>query len=307
MSHPSLPLATSALVLLCACTSAPSRALPDPLPETLAWAGETPADEGAFLGLEVRENRSSSLEQLDIAPGARVTAVTAGSPADEAGFRVGDVLLGWSDTAVADPTTLEQMLATADIASEHELEVRRGDSVFMVPVRLRGREAAPSAARLVWRADPARSRAGWLAGHGGVVLVTSDPEGPFPSAGIEAGSVVTAVDGEPFRSERALIRALQSRDPGEEIRVRFRAPGSELDRETSVELFAPPRRVIAAGVPVLVGYESSVDGDTAGSYLIDLWFISLFRYRREGTERHYSVLRFIRFSTGVGELAGGEQ
>ena len=206
-------------------------------------------------------------------------------------------------TCSGDPTTLEQLLSAADTALEYELEVQRGDSVFQVPVRLRAQERSASPARLVWRADPARSRAGWLAGHGGVVIVTSDPEGPFPAAGIEPASVVTAIDGESFHSERALIRALQSREPGETVRVRFRPPGSETEQETSVDLFAPPRRVTEAGLPVLIGYHSSVDGETAGFYLIDLWVISLFRYRREGAERHYSLLRFITFSTGVGELA----
>ena len=159
-----------------------------------------------------------------------------------------------------------------------------------------------SEARLAWRSDPARSRAGWLAGQGGVVLVTTDPDGPFVRAGIEVGSVVTALDDQEMRSERGLIRALQLREPGQHVDVRWHAPESGDSETTTVRLFDAPRRVTDASFPVLIGYKAEADGSETRFYLIDLWFISLFRYRREGHERHYSILRFITFSRGVGRL-----
>lgn len=290
---------------LCACTSAPTAAIPDPLPETLAWAASGAPQAGAFLGLEVRENDSGSLDELRIDPGVRVTRVLAGSPAEAAGFLRGDVLLEWDDEHVADPATLAVLLSEADLGREARLEVQRGDSVFEVAVRLRPRQGAAPEARLLWRADPARSRAGWLGGHAGVVLVTSDPEGPFPSAGVPVGSVVTHLDGEAQRSERALVRALLAREPGARIEVDYRAPGASEVQRASVELYRPPRRVVEATLPILAGYRSEVSGETARFYLLDLWIISLFRYRREGAERHYRVLRFFTYSSGVGELGEG--
>lgn len=310
--HRTRSIYATGLALLAACTTAPVAPIPDPLPETLEWARPAPAAAGAFLGLEVRENDSGSLEELRFDPGVRVVAVADGSPAKRAGFAVGDVLLAWGEVRVDDPATLDALLAEASAEEQHELEVQRGDSVFSVPVRLRPRGAPEEAGepRLLWRSDPARSRAGWLGGRGGVVLVTSDPDGPFPRAGVEVESVVLALDGEPVLSERGLIRALQRREPGERVEVLYRAPQAAEEpaaepRSATVRLFVPPRRITEATLPVLVGYRSSVDGDTASFYLIDLWFISLFRYRREGSERHYSILRFITFATGVGELEEG--
>ena len=304
--HAPAPPALAILASLAACTTVPTAAIPDPLPETLAWAAEGAPRGGAFLGLEVRENDSGSLEALHFDPGVRVTRVIAGSPAQASGFQVGDVLLTWQGEAVADPPTLDALLARADPAGEARLEVQRGDSAFEVAVRLRPREGPRREARLVWRADPARSRAGWLGGHGGVVLVTSDPAGPFPRAGVPVGSVVTRIDGRPQRSERALIRGLLERDPGTRIAVDYHAPHSTEERRATVELYRPPRRVTEATLPVLAGYRASADGETASFYVLDLWFIALFRYRREGAERHYTVLRFLTFATGVGELGEGE-
>ena len=36
--------------------------------------------------------------------------------------------------------------------------------------------------------------------------------------------------------------------------------------------------------------------------LLDLWIISLFEYQRDGGERSYRLLKFIRFGSGYGEL-----
>lgn len=288
-----------------ACTTVRVGSIPDPLPETLEWVASTNDGSRAFLGLEVRENDSGSLEALQFDPGVRVTRVVEASPAQQAGIRTGDVLLAWEGESVPDPTALEQLLAVADVEVETRLEVQRGDSVFEVGVQLRPREAAAGPARLLWRADPARSRAGWLAGRDGVVLVTSDPEGPFPGAGVPIGSVVTHLDGARQRSERAFVRALFEHPPGATVAVDYLDPDG-VERRAEVELHGQGRRVTRAGVPVLIGYDADPDGEEASFYLLDLWIISLFEYRREGAERHYGLFSLLRFSSGVGELESGQ-
>jgi len=310
------PLVLSALALLVgACSSAPAAPIPDPLPETLAWArAEDHGGGGSFLGLDVRENDSGSLEDLEIAPGVRVTRVIEHSPAARAGFQVGDVLLRFGGVEVPDPASLDVLLEGADAGAPIELEARRGDTAFRVPVELESVEGSAPEAEVLWTADPSRSRAAWLRGRGGVVLVASVPDGPFPDAGIEVGSVVTALDGERVVSERALVRNLTAREPGAEVEVTYRPPpaaagtgegGDAEEASTDVRLYLPPRRVTDASLPILIGYEASPDGETASFYLLDLWFLSLFEYRREGNERNYSILRFLTFSSGVGELAEG--
>ena len=303
------PISATGLALLAGCTSTPVASLPDPLPETLDWAWPESANAGAFLGLEVRENDSGSLENLRLDPGVRVARIAPGSPAAEAGFAIGDVLLEWGDVRIDDPETLVAVLADADVAVVHEPLVRRGDSAFRVPVQLRALSTTAGEPTLAWRSDPVRSRAGWLTGRGGVVLVTTDPDGPFEQAGIKVGSVVTELDGEPVRSARTLIRELQAREVGAKVVVRFQGPVDEEGDEDAgtavVHLWSSPVRLTGAGVPILIGYEASVDGETASFYIVDLWILSLFKYRREGNERHYRLLTFITFSTGVGELAEG--
>lgn len=286
---------------LASCVSSPLAPIPEPLPETLAWAVETNG-EGAFLGLKTRENDSGSLDELFFLPGVRVTQVIENSPAAEAGFRVGDVVLGVDGREVNDPAALEAVLAAAEAGARATIEVQRDDSVFEVTAELRasGAEAAVEAS-LQYRLDPARSRAGWISGRGGAVLVCSDDEGPFLAAGVPLGSVVHAVDGEETLSDRALIRLLQTRVPGAEVEVRYADPeGSE--HEVSVTLQDQPMRFTGFKIPILVNYSATAEGDSSSFTLLDLWFLWLFHYEREGGERTWSVLRFIRGSAGVGEL-----
>ena len=297
------PFAPSLLLALAACTSSPLAPIPEPLPEALSWAaGE--AGGGAFLGLRTRENDSGSLDALFFRPGVRVTEVLESSPAAAAGFRVGDVVRAFAGHEVNDPAALDNLLeATAAGPEPVEVLVQRDDSVFAVPVVLRRAGVdVEGTARLVHRLDPARSRAAWRTGRGGAVLVSSDDDAPFPRAGVPVGSVVTAVDGREVLSARALLRELQVRAPGDEVDVTF-SDSAGASRTAAVTLQEQPTRMTGLSIPILLGYHADAEGESTSFVLLDLWLLSLFRYEREGHEQEWRILRFLRFSRGVGELA----
>ena len=284
-----------------ACRTSPVRPVPQPLPEAGDW--ELPAQGGAFLGLEARENMGQSFEDLAFAPGLKVTSVAAHSPAEAAGLRTGDLLLAWDGHETSAVATLDALLARALPDSEVELEVRRGDSVFAVPVKLTGGALSASAVpERLHRIDPARSRAAWRTASGGVELAASDPNAPFPKAGIGVGSIVLAVDGDPVVADLELVQRLQAEEPGSRVRVDYLDPDRER-RSTDVQLYAPPTRITRAGVPVLLNYEADLEGTQESFVLLDLWVISLFRYERRESEKSWRFLRFFRFSSGVGELS----
>jgi hypothetical protein len=290
----------AALLLLSGCVTGPSYPLPEPLPEVLGWTAD-PARAGNFLGLDVRENDSGSLEDLFFAPGVKVTRVEGNSPAEKAGFQVGDVLLELGGHEVNDPEALETLVNQSPVGEDVTLRASRGDSVFDVKVQFASKGGTGPETERVWRSDPSRTRAGWLTVGSGVRLVTADPRGPVAKAGMEVGTVVTALDGEPVYSARSLIRRVQILPGG--TRVRLETLDSEGDSgEVRMTLLSAPNRVLNFHLPFLVDYTSSPDGDFVSLELLDVWLIWLFNYERIGLERRWSILRFIRFSSGIGEL-----
>ncbi len=305
MTSSSLPQKRSkravwALLLLAACQSAPDRSIPDPLPETLEWALPQ-VDSSAFLGLEVRENDSGSLESLSFDPGVRVHSVIERSPAMAAGISVDDILLSFDGTELAAPRDLSSLLEGAAGGDRVRLNLLRGDTAFDVDVTLSGGSADADGAAVeeAFVLDPARTRGAWGT-NDGAVLVARAEDGPLRK--LPLGTRVTALDGERIVSGRGLVRRLLSRDPGTEVELGVIAPGSGKSSTIKVDLLDEGRRLTRFSLPVLATYEGAADRTRESFVLLDFYLISLFRYTREGSEKNWRFLRFFHWSSGVGEL-----
>ena len=294
------PFSTALLLVVLgpSCQSAPDRTIPDPLPETLEWA-LPPAPGTAFLGLEVRENDSGSLESLSFDPGVRVHSVIERSPAEAAGLQVDDVVLSLDGVELAVPDDLEALLERAGGGDRVTLNTQRGDTVFEVEVTLGGKgDAGAPKVREAFVLDPARTQAAWGTG-GGAVLVSRAEKGPVGKLAL--GTRVVALDGGEIVSGRGLVRRLIAEDPGTTVEVELIGPrGSTSTRK--IDLLGEGRRLTRFSVPVLATYDATADRSRASFVLLDLYLISLFRYEREGSEKRWRFLRFFQFASGVGEL-----
>lgn len=294
-----IALGSGLVLAMASCRSAPDRSIPDPLPETLSWA-LPPTDGTAFLGLEVRENDSGSLESLSFDPGVRVHQVIERSPAAGAGVRMDDVVLAMDGVELAVPEDLTALLSRASGGDRTTLQIGRGDTVFEVELTLGGKDVAdaPSASE-AFVLDPARSRGAWGTSDG-AVLVARAADGPVGS--LDVGARVVALDGDPIVSGRGLVQRLVARAPGE--RVTLAVKTGDRVRDVDVTLLDEGRRTTRISFPILATYDAAPDRSREEFVAIDLYFISLFRYAREGGEKRWSFLRFFQFASGVGELDG---
>lgn len=294
-----ITLGSGLVLAMASCQSAPDRSIPDPLPETLSWA-LPPTDGTAFLGLEVRENDSGSLESLSFDPGVRVHQVIERSPAAGAGVRMDDVVLAMDGVELAVPEDLTALLSRASGGDRTTLQISRGDTVFEVELTLGGKDVAdaPSASE-AFVLDPARSRGAWGTSDG-AVLVARAADGPVGS--LDVGARVVALDGDPIVSGRGLVQRLVARAPGE--RVTLAVKTGDRVRDVDVTLLDEGRRTTRISFPILATYDAAPDRSREEFVAIDLYFISLFRYAREGGEKRWSFLRFFQFASGVGELDG---
>jgi len=296
-----VPLAPLAC-LLAACTFAPERSIPDPLPEVRAWVlAERPA--GPYLGLTLAENDSGTLEELAFAPGLRVVEVAPNSPAAQARFQVDDVLLTAAGKELFAPTDVDALLGASQDGASLSFEVQRGDTVFEVPVALAAPAADAAPVRPLFHLDPVRSRAAWsdapLGGPRGAVLLSRPDAGPMRR--IPIGTVITSVDETAVLSGRGLVLELAGRAPRDEVKLQGTTPNGEA-REFNVRLLGEGRVITRASVPVLFTYNADLEADRRNFVLLDLWVISLIRYERDRNERRWRFLRFFEWSSGVGEL-----
>ena len=294
--------------MVSACTFAPERTVPDPLPEVLSWAlpARVPA---SFTGLTLVENDSGSLEDLDFADGLRVRDVVQNSPAARAGIQRVDLVLEVEGREVFAAEDVDALVAAAPPGSALRFTVLRGDTAFDVSVTP---EAGASAAEgdgvaPRFHVDRARTRAAWGdwvgAGTSGAVLVARPDagSGANPMRRVPVGSVVTALDGAPVASGRGLLRALARYAPGDTVTFAL-TPPEGAPREVDVRLLSEGRVVTRASVPVLMTYNADLEADRRSFVLLDLYVISLLRYERDGAERRWRVLRFFEWASGVGEL-----
>jgi C-terminal processing protease CtpA/Prc len=286
-----------------ACRTAAPQPIPDAPPEAADWARPRASEDGAYLGLATRENDSGTLDDLFFEAGVRVARVDPHSPADAAGIRVGDVVLSFDGAELLEPESLEALIAQSVANAEVTLEVRRDDTVFEVPVRLRAKTGSDAGEVVVQsRVDPVRSRARWRTETNGVRLYAAADDAPFPAAGVPVGAIVTALDARPVASAREWIRLLLAEEPGATVQVTWIDAGGAT-HESAVRLFDISREVTGFKIPILTHYERDFDADTTSFVLVDLYVISLFRYTREGQEKEWRFLRWFRTSTGIGELS----
>ncbi len=93
-----------------------------------------------WLGVEILNPAVAAeeeLRQLGVpldATGAVVRRVEPGSPAQKAGIQPGDVIFGWNDEAVSEPSDLTFAVARTEISSTAEVQIHRQDEEIELSV-----------------------------------------------------------------------------------------------------------------------------------------------------------------------------
>jgi Do/DeqQ family serine protease len=183
----------------------------------------------AKLGVTVQQVTPELAESLGLpgVHGALVSGVEAGSPADHAGLRQGDVITLLDGAPVSDANALRNHIAGSRPGSTVALEVVRQGKTESLHAQLIERAPTESArAQRQSSADPDESSVGMavtpltpdvanqlgVAPTGkGVVVTDVDPAGVAAAAGLQPGDVITRVNDRAIASVAALRAALDAR------------------------------------------------------------------------------------------------
>ncbi len=229
---------------------------------------------GPQIGLAVREVTPADVERESLASsrGAVVSAVTDGSPADEAGVRAGDVVVAFDGETVRSARQLSRLVQETPPGRAAGITIRRDGARlelelevtpvnrpvsaddFRGPLDRIGRLGEELGRRFegfrmpefdVFRSSRTRLGIGaqaltpQLADYFGVeegVLVTHVEEDSAAStAGLRAGDVITAVDDRGVSDVDELRRRLDRVEPDEEISLTITRDGETLTLSATVE------------------------------------------------------------------------
>ncbi len=201
---------------------------------------------GSFLGVHAEDINTENMASYGLRDvrGVGITEVVKDSPAEKAGLRKGDVILRFDDENVSSARKLTRLVS--EVAPDHtaRLTISRGGSDQQVAVTIGKRSGFSMPQSATIRSFPSiegipsgdfvlafgnNRRIGvsttqltkQLAEYFGVadgqgVLVTSVSEdGAAAKAGIKAGDVITAVDGEKIQGAGDLTRALNKKKEGD--------------------------------------------------------------------------------------------
>lgn len=208
------------------------------IPINLAkWVSTQLAERGsverAYLGVGIAELDNRVAERLGVGrrAGVLVTEVYSDTPAEKAGFQIGDLIVGFAGRPVANPRELQALVERSPAGSKQNVAVLRdGKSItlYVVVRNLPKDFAAPGTPPLKTPDKPGNdSNGGELGlnvaelpaalakqlgvdGTDGVVVVRVDPAGIAAAAGIQEGMVVLRVGKTAVRSVAEFEAAVKS-------------------------------------------------------------------------------------------------
>ncbi|MEZ4483644.1 MAG: DegQ family serine endoprotease [Syntrophotaleaceae bacterium] len=167
---------------------------------------------------------------LEEARGALVTEVAAGSPAEQAGIRRGDVILSVNARPVDEMNDLPKQVATLPVGEQARVTIYRDGKERRLNVkigRLSDEEAGVADAGGMEQklglalADPAPEllrRYGMEEGQGALVTAVS-PDSPAATSGLQPGDLIIEANGRPLKHAADLSRVAGVLDSGKALRL----------------------------------------------------------------------------------------
>jgi S1-C subfamily serine protease len=185
-------------------------------------------------------------QQPDSEPGIVIAAVAPDGPAAQAGLKRGDILLKFNGEAVNNAQELVGHLGDLKSGDQVELTVLHGDEERTLTATLGDRNGQPYLGVSPCGGLPGGQGRVYLQMTGpGARIIEVVPDSPAARAGLKAGDLIAAVDGQKLDSEHSLADLIAQHKPGDSVTLEVTSPGEE-SREVTVELGENPDKAGAA-------------------------------------------------------------
>ncbi len=165
---------------------------------------------------------------LDEAKGALVSEVIAGSPAEGAGFKRGDIILSFDGKPIDAVNDLPRLVAATPVDTEVKAEIFREGKRRTLKVKI-GKLAGEDMAR----PEASQNRLGLtvadvtaetrrlyqLQSENGALITAVDPDSPAAGSNLRSGDLIIDINGRSIPDAAAFREALASRKSGEVLRL----------------------------------------------------------------------------------------
>ncbi len=176
--------------------------------------------------------------QADQEAGIVIASVAPDSPAEAAGIKRGDILLKIDDQAINSTADLFNYLAERTEGDEVVLVVLHGDEERTLTATLGARNGRAYLG--VVPCGPGMPDVISLrVAQPGALITDVVPDGPADQAGLEAGDIVVAIDGQEITDETGLADLIAEHQPGDTVTLEVARPGED-PRDVTVKLGEHP-------------------------------------------------------------------
>ena len=175
--------------------------------------------------------------RLEQKEGVLVTQVYEGDPADEAGIKEGDIIVGIDGRDVKTSRELSRKVAEAGVGNNMRINLLRDGREETVKVKLAKRpDQEPTLARGENRSDDLGLRVrdidpeiaeqlGVSSDQNGVVVVQIDPESKSAQAGVRRGDIIIEINREPIENIKDYRAQVKEIDKGNTVQMLLRRGG----------------------------------------------------------------------------------
>ena len=200
----------------------------------------------AKLGVNIQQLTPELAESLGLPDvhGALVSGVEPGGPADRAGIKVQDVIVGFNGHSVVDSNALRNRVASTKAGTSAEVKVLRDGKTQTLSARVVEREPAKVTSRSRG-GDEGEGESGFgmtlspvtpqiarqlelPASASGVVVTTVEPDSVAANAGIRPGDVIKRVNGKDVGTIDSVRSALTAQGSGKPALVMVTRQGADL-------------------------------------------------------------------------------
>ena len=185
---------------------------------------------GAVMAQETNERPFLGIAFSVEEGGAQVREVQAGSPAEDAGLLVDDLITGVNGADVAPQELAASILALA-VGEQISLTVLRDGEELELEVTL-GSATTPVIRRQAFR-DSAFLGVSLVSDEAGVLVQDVLPESPAALAGLQAGDLLRSVDGESVDTPLQAAELIRALEPGADIALGVERDGEMLTLEAA--------------------------------------------------------------------------